>query len=89
MDLNLLNLVRCPVTQSRLRFAEDATIERLNQQIGERTLLNRSGALVESNIDAGLINEDGDLLIPIRQGITIMVSDQAIPLSSPKRGSSE
>lgn len=81
MDQELLKLVRCPVTKSPLGFADAATIETLNRKITRGTLYNRIGQLIETAIESGLVNEDQSLLLPIRNGITIMVADQAIPLA--------
>ncbi|MEL7497387.1 MAG: hypothetical protein AAFN77_07225 [Planctomycetota bacterium] len=78
MDPELLKIVRCPVTKSTLSFAEESLIEQLNLQIKGGELFNRAGQAVENSISAGLVNEDGTLLLPIRNGIAIMVADQAI-----------
>jgi uncharacterized protein YbaR (Trm112 family) len=80
MNQNILKIVRCPITQSALTFADDATVKRLNDAISAGTQLNRVGQTVEAPIDGGLVNEDQSFLIPIRGEIAIMVADQAIQL---------
>lgn len=81
MDNFLLEVIRCPVTGSKLDLADHSWLETVNQAIKNGTLYNRGGQKVEAEIDEGLINQDRSLLLPIRQGILVMVSDEAIELS--------
>ena len=80
MNENILKVVRCPITQSALTFADEATVKSLNDAISAGTQLNRVGQTVEAQIDGGLVNEDRTFLIPVRGEIAIMVADQAIQL---------
>ena len=79
IDPELLKLMCCPESHQKLREAEPALIEKLNQQIAGRTLKNRAGQPVAENLLGGLIREDGKFLYPIRQH-PIMLVDEAIPL---------
>ena len=76
----LLKLVRCPVTQSSLSPVDAGTLADLNQKISARSLLNRAGQVVELPLESGLVNGDRTLLLPVRNGIVIPVSEQAIDL---------
>ena len=80
MNQSILKIVRCPITQSAMTFADEATIKNLNEAIDAGTLVNRVGQRIEAKIDAGLVNEDRTFLLPIRGEIAIMVADQAIQL---------
>lgn len=82
MDSGLLKILRCPVTHSSLDYADQELIDRLNKAIGSGTLLNRAGQKIEEAVEKGLVNEEESLFLPIRNGIAIMVPDQAIPLDS-------
>ena len=82
MDQEFLKIVRCPVTNSPLEYADESTLASLNHKIENGKLFNRVGQLVESKITSGLVNADRTLLLPIRGGIAIMVVDQAIVLDA-------
>ena len=81
-DPSLLELVRCPVTHSSLKLADDGLVQRINEKIQQGSLCNRAGQLLDQELEAGLVNEDRSLLLPIRGGIMIMVVDQAIELNA-------
>jgi uncharacterized protein YbaR (Trm112 family) len=80
IDPAILRMLRCPETQQELRTAEAPLLEKLNQQIGSRSLLNRAGQAVEDKIDAGLIRADGKFLYPVRRDIPVMLPEESIPL---------
>jgi uncharacterized protein len=79
VDPELLKLMCCPESYQKLREAEPALIEKLNQQITAGALKNRAGHAVTEPLAAGLIREDGKFLYPVRQH-PIMLVDEAIPL---------
>ena len=81
IDPALLTMIRCPVTKSSLSVADSNLIESINKQIDNRQIVNRIGQTVESSLDGGLLNADRTLLLPIRDGIVVLVSDQAISLT--------
>ena len=81
LDPDLVTMIRCPVTKSRLSAASTRLIEQLNQQIEAGTLVNRIGQSVDTKLDGGFINEDQSLLLPVRGGIVILIADQAIGLN--------
>ena len=73
-------MIRCPVTKSDLTVASEQAVSDRNERIGNRTLLNQIGQVIEEPIESGFINQDGSLLLPVRGGIVILVVDQAIPI---------
>ena len=75
---SLLELVRCPITRSRLALADEHLVARLNEYIRSGTLQDKSGAAVEREMDAGLVNEEASYLVPIRRGIVTLLAAQAI-----------
>lgn len=81
MDAEFLKLIRCPLTQTSLRPASEELLSAVNRQIQSGTLTNRLGQAVESPLEEGLVNADEHWLLPVRQGIAILVADQAIELS--------
>ena len=72
----LVELLRCPETHQRLTVAP----RELLAWIEKEKLRNRAGAVVEEPVSGGLIREDGTLLYLIRDGIPIMLIDEAVPI---------
>ena len=83
IDPELLKILCCPETRQELRLAEAALVESLNRRITEGSLRNRAGRPVTEKLDGGLLRADGNFLYPIRQGIPVMLVDEAIPLNGP------
>jgi uncharacterized protein YbaR (Trm112 family) len=81
VDPDLLRLLCCPETHQDLVLADPSLLEKLNDRIASRTVKNRSGSVVERKLDGGLVRADRKFLYPIRQGIPVMLIDEAIPLS--------
>jgi len=81
IDAELLKILCCPETHQEVRWAERVVIERLNGRIAAGGLKNRSGQLVQEQIEGGLIRADGKFLYPIRRNIPVMLVDEGIPLA--------
>lgn len=80
IDQQILRILRCPITLTPLRLADETTIARVNAAIPEGTLKTRSGQAVTRPLDAGLVSSDGRYLLPIYDGIPTLMADDAIPL---------
>jgi uncharacterized protein len=80
VDPELLEILVCPETRQPVHEAEPAVLARLNAAIGGGSVKNRAGELVRDAIDGGLVREDGQVLYPVREGIPIMLIDEAIGL---------
>jgi uncharacterized protein YbaR (Trm112 family) len=78
---DLMEILCCPESRQALTLASPEIIERLNRQIAPGTLRNRAGRAVEAPLEGGLIRSDGQYLYPIREGIPVLLVDEAIPLS--------
>jgi uncharacterized protein YbaR (Trm112 family) len=81
IEAELLRILCCPETHQALQAASPALVEKLNQQISAGDLKNRAGLSVTEKIDGGLVRGDGKFLYPIRENITVMLVDEAIPLA--------
>ncbi|MFT5299251.1 MAG: hypothetical protein ACI87E_000192 [Mariniblastus sp.] len=78
---DLIEMLRCPVTQSPLMQASAEIISNINTKIDAGSVVNQIGQTVTEPLESGFVNESGSLLLPVRGGIVILVSDQAISLN--------
>jgi uncharacterized protein YbaR (Trm112 family) len=78
----LLTLLRCPETKQPLSMASAELLARLDDARVAGTLRDRAGKMVREPISAGLVREDGALLFPIRDGIPVLLIEEALPLGA-------
>ena len=78
LDPELLDILVCPETRAPLRMAGDDLLRALNRAVETGAVRNRRGDLLTDPVMAGLVREDGAVLYPIRDGIPIMLIDEAI-----------
>lgn len=80
IDQELLDLLVCPEDHTPLRMASTEVMTELNRAIAAGTLKNRLGEVVQHQLSAGLVREDGMLLYPVVDDIPVLLIDEAIPL---------
>ena len=80
IDKELLDILCCPETKEDVSLVEGELIDILNEKIEKGEIKNRAGHPVEEKLDSGLMRQDKKYLYPIREGIPIMLVDEAIPL---------
>lgn len=81
IDKDLLQILACPETRQSLREADSALIEKVNDAILSGKVSNKNGDAVSERIDAGLVREDGKVLYAIREGIPVLLPDEAIDVT--------
>ena len=80
MDRALLDIICCPVTHTPLELLSERELARLNESIAERKIKNRDEVIVDEPIEQALVTRAGKLVYPIRDGIPVLLEDQAMPL---------
>jgi uncharacterized protein YbaR (Trm112 family) len=80
LDRKLLDIVCCPVTRSSLELLSERELATLNELIAARRIKNREDAVVETPLDEALVTRTGKLIYPIRDGIPLLLEEQAMPL---------
>lgn len=81
-----LAMLVCPATRQPLREATAAELAAVQQAVAAGTARNRAGQPVTEALDGGLVAADGSVLYPVRQGIPILLSGEAIGLAAAGRG---
>lgn len=81
LDPELLDILVCPESKATVTLAEPALIDRMNLAIAAGGVRARGGSEVREPLVAALVRSGGDLLYPIRDGIPIMLIDEAIPVA--------
>ena len=80
VDPELLAILRCPESLQPLRLADDSQVQQLLQQARQSGLRNLAGTNVAADFEAVLIREDGKRAYLVRDGIPVMLIDEAVAL---------
>ncbi len=80
MDSEMLSLLCTPDTREPLEEASEEILSKVNAEIALGTLKNVGGAAVSEALEEALVSQDGKKLYPVKNGIPVLLMDEAIAL---------
>lgn len=83
IEPRLVSMLACPETGQAVHVADAMTVALLNAAIAAGTCRNAAGSAVREPIESALVREDGAVCYPIRDGIPLMIVDEALRLTPP------
>jgi uncharacterized protein len=81
LDPELLEILVCPETREPVELVDSAQLARINGAIADGRMHTRSGTLVRSPLQGGLLRRDGKVLYPVQDEIPIMLIDEALVMT--------
>lgn len=86
LDPELVAILVCPESRQPVAPASGEVVDRVNAAVASGDARTRSGDPVGKPIVEGLVREDGRVLYPVRDGIPIMLIDEAIEVATDASG---
>ena len=82
---DFLDLLRCPASGQTVAMADAEVLARLNERIArtsssETPVRNGAGVAIEQTLTEALLRLDRRVLYPIRDGIPVLLAEEAISL---------
>ncbi|MCK5861882.1 MAG: hypothetical protein KAH38_05320 [Candidatus Hydrogenedentes bacterium] len=80
INAELLDILVCPENKTAVREIDSELLEKINAAIAAGTLKKKDGETITETIEGGLVREDNKYLYVIRDGIPVMLVDEAVAL---------
>jgi uncharacterized protein YbaR (Trm112 family) len=77
----LLDILCCPVTRTSLELLPERELALLNERIAAQRIKNREDIVVAEPLAEALVTRSGKLVYPVRDGVPVLLEDQAMPLT--------
>lgn len=81
----LVKIAVCPEQHTPLERGSEKLLARINKLVEERSVREKSGTLLTTNLDALLVRADQTLAYPVRDGIAVLLVEAAILLDDDDR----
>ena len=75
---SFVEILICPVTRQGLFRCDEAPLAELNRRIADGEVTKADGQVVAETLDEALVTEDGSRLYPVRNGIPVLLAEEAI-----------
>jgi uncharacterized protein YbaR (Trm112 family) len=82
MEPDLLEILCCPETRQDLALADPDRVAALNRAIERGEAVDSKGRRVDSPVAELLVRRDGTRGYAVREGIPVLLADEAIVLDS-------
>ena len=86
IDPQTLEMLRCPVSKSKLSPASAQLVEWINQQISSGNCKDSGGNMIRAAIDSALVNDERTLAMPIQAGVISLSANRAISVQDFSEG---
>lgn len=80
MNSEMLSILCTPDTHEALLEASPETLSLWNEKIARGEVKTVGGSVVSERLDEALVSRDGKKLYPVKNGIPVLLADEAIPL---------
>ena len=80
LDSKLLDIICCPETRGELKIASAERLAALNSAISAGSIKNIAGETISEPLVEALETADGSRVYPVREGIPVLLADEAILL---------
>lgn len=77
---HFLGSLRCPESNQALQIAPGTLLDRLRTAQSNGTLFLKSGKPVVEKLEALLVREDASIAYPVRNGIPVLIKEEAIEI---------